>query len=179
MKKQLFRLLSGVIPVIAAISSAMAQVENNAPGPDYIKENMEQVTGPDAAATAESAAPLANTRALKDFNRNFKNAGNAVWYSIKKGFLVKFEEDGVQARAFYDSKGNLSATLRTYSAARLPREIHKQVTVAYYGYTIYLVNELTVGNKTAYLVSISNEEEVKTIRVTSDEMDVYEEFKKI
>jgi len=38
---------------------------------------------------------------------------------------------------------------------------------------------LTVGNKTAYLVSIKDNENIKTIRVTAEEMDVYEEFKKI
>lgn len=179
MKKQLFRILSGVIPAIAIFSSAVAQVESNSPAPDFFKENVTYVTETAANTTGGTDAAEVNMKAQKDFIRKFKNAGNASWYTIKNGLLVKFEQDGIKVRAFYDAKGRPTATLRTYEADKLPREIHKQVTVAYYGYTIYLVNELTVGDKTAYLVSIKDDENVKIIRVTEDEMDVYEEFKKI
>jgi len=48
----------------------------------------------------------------------------------------------------------------------------------YYDYSIFLVQEVKVGDKTAYLVKIEDEKSFKTIRVVDGEMDEYESYKK-
>ena len=177
MKKQFFRYLSGIIPAIALFAHVNAHAQVEKPG---MESNPTEFNEPSVnhASTNQGNTVNITTRVLKDFNKIFKGADKVDWSGIKHGFLAKFENNGVKTRAYYDMKGRLSATITTYGEDKLPKEIRKQVRSTYYDYSIYLVNEVTVGDKTAYLVSIQDEETIKTIRVMDDEMDVYEDFKK-
>ena len=178
MKKQIFRYLSGIVPAIAMFTSVNAQDDSNSQEP-LAAAKLQYEMPAQRVSDGETNVSEATTRALNNFNKVFKNTGNANWYALKHGMLVKFEDGGIKTKVFYNSKGKLVATLRTYGGDKLPKEIRKQVGQAYYGYNIFVVNELEVADKTAYLVSIADEENVKTIRITAEEMDIYEEFKKI
>ncbi len=177
MKKQLFRYLSGIIPAIALFTSVNGQVEKPS-----LESNYNEIISNEAKAnpvtTKDRSIVNINTNALKEFKKCFKDADKTSWYAIQHGFLAKFTTNDVQTRVFYDLKGRWTATIRTYSQDKLPAEVRKQVRSNYYDYSIYVVNEIMVGDKTAYLVSIEDRESIKTICVTENEMDVYEDFKK-
>jgi len=177
MKKQLFRYLSGIIPAIALFTSVNGQVEKPSLESNY-NEIIFNDTKANPVTTKDGSIVHINTNALKEFKKSFKDADKTNWSEIQHGFLAKFKTNGVQTRAFYDPKGRWTATIRTYSQDKLPGEVRKLVRSNYYDYSIYVVNEVIVGDKTAYLVSIEDGESIKTIRVTEDEMDVYEDFKK-
>jgi len=184
MKKTLFRYLSGCIPMIALFSSAYAQngdfslsskntvtkkfVFNQAIADQGLSDNNITVTIGDV-----------NARALKDFSKTFKAAANATWYQTQDGGSVaKFKLDGIDTRVDYDRKGRWTSTIRTYTEENLPAEIRHLVKSTYYDYNIFLVQEVSVGDKTAYLVKIEDATTFKTIRVVDGEMDVYEDYKK-
>jgi len=179
MKKTFLRYLTGFIPLIALFSSAYAQ------NGDFSFSSTKAKPGKFVfnEATAEqglSDINIAeiNARALKEFSKTFKSAANATWYEIKGGFIAKFEKDGITTRVDYDRKGRWVATLRIYAEANLPRDVRHLVKSTYYDYSISLVQEVTVGDKTAYLVKIEDADTLKTIRVVDGEMDVYEDYKK-
>jgi len=178
MKKQFLRWLSGFIPAIALFTNVNAQLEK--PGPPFNpREFMFNEDKVAPAAPDENDNVNIDSRALKNFYKSFKNADKVNWFRIENGFVVKFKDEGVETRVFYNPKGRLSATIRTYGQDKLPPYIRKLVRSTYYDYKIYLVNEITVGDKTAFLVSIEDPENVKTIRITDEDMDVYEDFQKI
>jgi len=180
MKKTFFRYLSGCIPLIALFTSAYAQKADlgmstkEVPSKIYVFDEMKA----EGAVLITNIADI-NARALKQFSKAFKSAANASWYETKEGgFVAKFRQDGIETRANYDHKGNWTGTIRTYTEENLPKEVRHMVKSNYYDYNIFLVQEVTVGNITAYLVKIEDATTLKTIRVIDGEMDVYESYKK-
>ena len=179
MKKTFLRYLIGFIPLIALFGSAYAQ------NGDFSFSSTKATSGKFVfnEATAEqglSDVNIAdiNARALKEFSKTFKTAANATWYEIKDGFIAKFKDDGIETRVGYNHKGRWMSTIRTYTEANLPRDVRRLVKSTYYDYSIFLVQEVTVGDKTVYLVKIEDADTLKTIRVIDGEMDVYEDYKK-
>ena len=177
MKKQLLRFVSGFIPALALFSQVNAQVAK-ASFEFNLKEAISTEALSNAAIINETNTANVNTRALKDFTKSFKDAENVSWSAIKDGFLASFKEDGVETKAFYDQKGRWSATIRTYQENKMPKDVRKQVKSNYYDFAINQVNEVTIGEITAYLVRIEDAESFKTIRVIDGEMDVYEDHNK-
>ncbi len=166
MKKQFFRYLPGFIPVIALFTSVNAQVADSSLELN-LKEWVFNAAKANPAITPEGNTANINTsinaRALKDFTRSFKNADKASWFEIKDGFVARFKEDDVETKAYYDRKGRWTSTIRTYNEDKLPKDIRKLVRSTYYDYSIYFVNEVTVGDQKAYLVKIQDETTLKTI----------------
>jgi hypothetical protein len=180
MKKTFLSYLSGCIPLIALFGSAYAQKADlgmstkEVPARIYVFDEMKA----EGAMLITNISDI-NAKALKQFSKTFKTAANASWYETKDGgFVAKFRQDGIETRANYDRKGNWSGTVRTYTEENLPKEVRHMVKSTYYDYSIFLVQEVTVGDKTAYLVKIEDASTLKTIRVIDGEMDVYEDFKK-
>ena len=177
MKKQLLRFVSGFIPALALFSQVNAQVAKAS-----FELNLKEAITTEALSNAvimnEPGTVNVNSRALKDFTKSFKDAENVSWSEMKDGFIAKFIDGGVETKAYYDQKGRWTATIRTYKENKLPKDIRKQVKSTYYDFTINQINEVTLGQITAYLVRIEDEDSFKTIRVIDGEMDVYEDYKK-
>ena len=180
MKKTFLRYLIGFIPLIALLGSAYAQKADlgmstkEVPSRIYVFDEMKA----ESAVLITNIADI-NARALKQFSKTFKSAANASWYQTAQGgYTAKFRQDGIETRVDYDRKGNWSGTIRTYTQENLPKEIRHIVKSTYYDYNIFLVQEVTVGNTTAYLVKIEDAATFKTIRVIDGEMDVYESYRK-
>jgi hypothetical protein len=177
MKKHFIRYLPGSILAIALFTNVHAQfakasLEMNA------KEYIYNEARANLALDKEVNAANVHTRALKDFGKNYKDAAKANWIRIQDGFVAKVKEVGVDIKVYYDRKGRWNATIRTYDEGKLPKDIRKIVKSTYYDYSITQINEVTVGDKTAYLVRVEDQETFKTIRIIDGEMDVYEDFKK-
>lgn len=88
-------------------------------------------------------------------------------------------KDGVQTKIFFNKRGGQTGMIRYYTENKLPNEVQRLVKAIYYDADIFLVTEVTVGNRTAYLVKVKDEMCTKTIRVMNGEMDVIEEFKNL
>jgi len=86
--------------------------------------------------------------------------------------------DGIRTRVFYDRKGNCESMIRDYSEDKLPYEIRHLVKSAYYDFSIYVINEVTIDRIRTYIVKIQNEVSLKTIMVANGEMVILEEYKK-
>jgi hypothetical protein len=177
MKKQFFRYMSVIITAMALFSNVNAQLAKRSMQFNLKESAFNEVYSYPAAADKANTATI-NTRALKDFNKNFKNAGKAEWSKIKNGFVAEFKINEVKTKVYYGRKGRWSATLRTYDQYKLPKDIRELVRSTYYDYDIYLVYEITIEDKTVYLVKIEDQQTIKTIRVIDGEMDVYGEYKK-
>ncbi|HEX4850097.1 MAG TPA: hypothetical protein VFV08_04780 [Puia sp.] len=127
-----------------------------------------------------------NTKALKNFRRDYKNAVNEDWTSIANsggsktegGYVCRFTLNDVTERAYYDNKGNWRFTIAGYSDEKLASDIHNSIKSTYYDYTITFVNEIDfAGGSKIYLVQISDKQNLKVVRVSDGQLDVIEEFK--
>jgi hypothetical protein len=180
MKKQFFFYKLGIIPLITLCCSVNAQT--NGFNANLNTSSSKEVAWNDNTKDKELPHYIGNsslsTKALKDFSKTFKGAGNAAWFEISDGFMAKFKKDEVETKVFYDRKGRWIANVRNYQENKLPKEIRHMVKSNYYDYSIFYVQEVTAGNQTAYLVKIEDKKSTKTIRIVDGEMDEYEAFEK-
>lgn len=182
MKKLFFRYISGFIPFIAMCTCAFAQTSkfktdlNNQASKEIAYEDNSRFREKHSSKVSTTSG--INTKAIKDFTKTFKKSADARWFVINDGFLAEFNFDGITTKVFYDRKGKWIASIRNYYENNLPRDIRHQVKSHYYDYNIYYVQEVTVGDKIAYLVKIEDNATMKTIRVLDGEMSETESFDK-
>lgn len=118
-----------------------------------------------------------SSKIAKNFTRNFKNANDLRINKFDNYTYIYCINNGIVNRIRYDRKGNWDYTIRYYEEAQLPIEIRRQVRSTFLDYEIFGVTEVTVGDKTAYLVRIKTTEAWKTVKVLEDEMTIIESFR--
>lgn len=118
-----------------------------------------------------------HTKAEIRFTDAYENATDILWYHLNdKRLMVRFFDNDIQTKIFYNRKGNQESMIRYYTEDKLPNEVRRLVKAIYYDFNIFQVIEVTVGRQTAYLVKIEDKSCTKTIRVMNGEMEVIEEF---
>jgi len=180
MKKQFSFYKLGIIPLIILCCSVNAQTKNlnaNLNSPSSKEVALDDNTKERDLSASNNNSTM-STKALKNFSKTFKDADNAAWEETGDGLKAEFTKDGIETNVFFDRKGRWIANVRNYQEDKLPKEIRHQVKSVYYDYNIFYVQEITVGDKMAYLVKMEDKSSVKTIRVVDGEMDEYLAFEK-
>jgi len=125
-----------------------------------------------------------NHKAVKDFDRNFKNA-NAKWYQVENQFVAMFTADEVSYQVAYDKKGHKLYSIRNYDENKLPGDIRHNVKSIYYDYAITLVQEIEMPfnvenplNAPTYIIHLEGKTKFINLRVCDGEMDEWQKFNK-
>ena len=181
MKHSSLRMIAVIIPAIAAFNVTIAQGEKNLS--DLSSSNLKDYTLTKKMRNTlvedpGTPTPDISVRAVKKFDKQYKNVENERWFKIENGSVAEFEKDGITTKVFYTPKGSWHATLRYYQEDKLPKDIRHMVKSVYYDFNIIIVIEVFASNKMAYLVKIESKDMIKTIRVLDGEMDEYESFQK-
>ena len=119
-----------------------------------------------------------NTKALREFRKEFKGVSNEEWFPISMGYSAEFTSESIRNTVVYDKKGNWKFTISHYSEYKLPAEIRATVKSTYYDYSITLVEEIHVQEKIIYLVHMQNENTWKNVRICDGDMELIEDFNK-
>lgn len=119
-----------------------------------------------------------NHKAVKDFERNFKNA-NAKWYQVENQFVAMFTLDDADYQVAYDKKGHKLYSIRAYSEDKLPADVRHNVKSTYYDYAITLVQEIEMPLKPlTFIVHLSGKTDLINLRIIDGEMDEWQKYKK-
>jgi len=181
MKNLSFRYLAVIIPAIVAFNVAIAQGEkiltdaNSGNLNDY---SMGKKVKNSPTEDPAPPAPEISTKAIRQFDKQFKTTSNERWYTIGNGQVAEFEKDGITTKVFFSQKGVWQAMVRYYQEDKLPFYVKEMVRTSYYDFDIVTVIEVSACNKIAYLVKMDGKNYIKTIRVVDGEMDEYESFRK-
>src|SRR5687768_7573970 len=119
-----------------------------------------------------------NIHATRDFKRNFKNATDVKWVKHENGASVYFKNDGLKMRSSYNINGKKEYTLKYYEETKMPSDLRKLVRSNYYDHNIVIVTEVNRHNHTSYLVKMENEKEYLTLKISDEEMTVFEKTNK-
>jgi hypothetical protein len=179
MKKTLFTVIIGFIPVLFLVSHISAQEKNY----DWASAQSNKSNFIELPANNNENAALANAyelrvspKAVKNFMKSFRGAENTNWYKMPQGLMVYFTVDGIKMRSVYDNKGNWLYSLRFYTEEYLPKNMRHQVKSNYYDFNITAVNEVQENNKTVYFIQLEGTKSYKTIWLCDGEMEVANEF---
>ena len=77
-------------------------------------------------------------------------------------------------RASYNTKGKKEYTLSYYDETKMDADLRRLVRSNYYDHNIVIVTEVIRNNQLYYLVKMENEKEYLTLKVTDEEMTVFE-----
>src|SRR4051812_45195969 len=112
-----------------------------------------------------------NSKALKDFNKSFKNITGEQWYKVTDGFMANFKENEIETKVAYDQKGKWHCTVRTFGENQLPSDVRDLLKSRYYDYKILLIYEIRHDN-TVYILKIEDATTLKTLRVADGEIEI-------
>ncbi|MEO8110020.1 MAG: hypothetical protein ABI594_08315 [Ginsengibacter sp.] len=180
MKKFLFAIIAGSISLLAITNGAVAQTSNklkvfHSPGNAVVIYMLMSAT--DKTASLDGI----NTKALRNFRKAYKEATSVKWIKGDHGITAQFIANGIQTVVYYDTKGHWQGSLKNYYEEKFNSKLRGLVRSAYYDYKICYVQEIetidTYGAPT-YLAYIEDDANFKVIRIGTDVMDVYQQFKK-
>lgn len=168
MKKTILVFAAGLVCSLATISFAEAQ-------------NTKNILLLTAGSTLEkTASPTTgiNSRAMRDFKKNFPTVEGATWSSIKDGWVASFVQQDIRSTVVYNEHGDWQFTINYYGEHHLPSEVRAAVKSTYFDCSISGVEEVHVQDKTVYLVHLQDEKTWKKVRVYEGEMELIENFDK-
>src|SRR5260221_3142518 len=148
MKKTTLSLASFCILATLAINVAKAQTTNKSGIADSKSMEISFAFGEVTLINSSSENLNAiNTKAVRDFDKNYKAVTDEKWYKVSNGYLARFASNGNENMAAYDLKGHWRFTISYYDEKKLPDEVRATVKSIYYDYSITRVEEIHVDDK--------------------------------
>ena len=111
-------------------------------------------------------------KALKHFNKTFKEAGEVKWMTLSDGYAAKFIYNGITQRVFYNKQGSLVGVVKGYTGDMLPDEIQSLVERKNPGYVINHTDEIELARlpgRITYIVQLQRNQNLKVIRISEGE----------
>ncbi|KIC92678.1 hypothetical protein [Flavihumibacter solisilvae] len=171
MKKLISTAIAAIFITAVPVSSAYTQPNN--------EQNFASDLYPAIVRPLDAEKLYAdNTKAIRNFRKEFKNTTGESWYALQDGYRVKFLQNGVYNMADYNAKGKWLRTIRYYDEQGLPKDIRNAVRHEFLDFNIFLVMEMNLPQSIIYLVKIEDKTSWKTVRVSGDDIDVVESFTK-
>jgi hypothetical protein len=177
MKKLLLAITASTAMMLSASNSIFAQA-NVASANSGKKSIANAETGGENESLSSSTKSKKSAKAFKTFSRQFKNVSNADWEMTATGaFVASFRDEKTSSKVYYNENGSYICTIKRYAESELPQSVRHMVKSTYYDYAITSVDEIQ-SEATVYLVHIVFGNNCKTIRVTDEGMDIYEDLTK-
>src|SRR5690348_7083025 len=149
MKKILKTFMAAAVTAVVLTQSVKAQFALRGSLPIDATRSSISVEGETKNETSLSGV---HPRAVKDFQKSFKDITSEQWSKLTDGFIASFTMDSVQTRVAYNRNGRWQYTMQFYGENKLPRDIKSMVKSVYYDYNMYRVAEIHVDNQPLYIV---------------------------
>src|SRR4030095_3850802 len=185
MKKKLFAFCADAILLLTIVLSSNAQNLDSVGKPDlHSFNNTTYAVFHEKNRTGDSGSLRLNERnsnAVRSFARDFRNVSDVRWIKSEKGFFTAyFVDNDIQNWIVYNSRGSCEAMIRYYYEEKLPYSVRHIVKSAYYDFSIFCVNEITVNGTTAYTVTLTDKTRDtifwKIVQVVDSEMVLIKEY---
>ena len=137
---------------------------------------------PDLAKAEKAVGSLpetaVNIKVVRSFRKTFPDISNEKWDFLDGYYFVNFSIDQVKYKIVYTKNGSLDYAMKMYEEKNLPKEVRAMVKSQYYDYTIHTAQELSINNKTIYIIQMSDSNSWKSVRVCEGEVEEIENLKK-
>lgn len=177
MKKLLLAITASTSMIFIASNLVFAQAKGNIASANTGNKNLAlSETNRENESAGSTTKSKKSAKAFKSFSRQFKNVPNAAWEMTNTGaFVASFHDEKVNTKVYYNENGGYICTIKRYAESELPESVRHMVKSTYYDYNIICAEEIESSSK-VYLVHIVFGDNNKTIRVTDEGMDVYEDL---
>lgn len=125
-------------------------------------------------ANGEDVSP----RAVKSFNKSFKNATEVKWTVTDNYFKADFALNGQYVAAFYNEDGAMIALTRNLSSLQLPIALQADLKSNYDCYWISNVLEVANEEGTSYYITLETADEQLTLKSSGDSWGTFKKQRK-
>ncbi len=125
-------------------------------------------------ANGEDVSP----RAVKSFNKSFKNATEVKWTVTDNYFKADFALNGQYVSAFYNEDGSMIALTRNLSSLQLPIALQADLKSNYNCYWISNVLEVANEEGTSYYITLETGDEQLTLKSSGDSWSNFKKQRK-
>lgn len=136
-------------------------------------------------AKGEKTTPATsiNSKAIRAFEKSFKNASGERWYEMPDGYRAKFTIKGMKSdityKVDYDKKGSWTHTILSYDEKELAKDIRDQVKTNYFDYSIVYVDCIMMPhNQNTYVIHLEGATNWINVRIADGEMDELQKYNK-
>jgi len=120
-----------------------------------------------------------NEKVLNAFSKTFQEAKEVSWSESPETYEVKFKQNEIRSRVYYDKEGNILKAYRYYFEQNLPLLVLSKVKAKYTDKKIFGVVEVSSDEGTFYYITLEGEKDWKEIKADSyGSMTVERKFKK-
>ena len=181
MKKLFLSCIQLLMSALLITGSASAQRTISASVTTGQPGNSESSLTTSVNETAKAGADIKDihVRAVKNFNRQYKDARDVKWLNADKTIMASFEKDGIHNRVIYYKNGRWLHTILSYDPSRLPEPVREIIKSNFRNYDITWVTEVQERNNVFHFVNIENEKSFKQIAVCDDRFSIYKNFRKV
>jgi DNA-dependent RNA polymerase auxiliary subunit epsilon len=117
-------------------------------------------------------------RAVRDFEKQYKNVSEVKWFVVDEGFIVYCNEGDNRLKVFYGPKGNFKCTVRNYTEAFLPKDVRHLVKSNYYDFNIFYVTEISSAEQKVYIIKLESKTAWNDVKVVDGEIVSVKEYVK-
>ena len=153
MKQALFSITMILMIASSKYSTAQSRTDLALNFPGLITSS-----SPAEPRSTETTASEVNVRAMKDFNRAYKNVPDVKWFNSESGQFASFSSNGTHTRVVYDVKGRRAYTIISYIEAKLNPSVRNLVMSKYYDAAIIGVHQFEFGNRTVYVIKMLDQQ---------------------
>lgn len=173
MKKLLF---SAVVSLSIALIAPPVNGQSSRSTPGFSKVSISN----DESAETKISAPTSKgeSRAFKNFSRNYKKAMNVSWHTSGNVLIANFSEGNATKRVMYLSNGQWLRTLVHYDESQLSDYVKSMVNRKYPNFSITNVTEVHENGMIAFFINIENGKEIKQVISYEDEVWTHTQFRK-
>lgn len=120
-----------------------------------------------------------NSRAARNFTKEYKNVSDEKWLILQDGFIAKFNLNDIEYMIAYNKKGNWVHAIRFYHETELSSDIRHIVKSTYYDYNIILIQEIEKPrNNLTYIIHLEGKTDWINLKINDEEMEEWQKFKK-
>jgi len=112
-----------------------------------------------------------NPKVLRNFIREFHNAGNVRWFRVKDYILAISTQMDLPTRTLFDKEGYIVYSISLYSEKQLPFEIRDLIKRKYYDYNIDYVWKATDDNHQQWTAKMENDLSYVTVLIEDRGME--------
>lgn len=120
---------------------------------------------------------MVSPRAMKSFRQNFKNAGDATWYENGNSYIAKYLTHGRPSRTAIQKNGYVLYSIIYGTEKDLPDEARRIIKANYLDFEIGNVSEVESMGLSAFIINISKDNELYTLRFADGGLDELSHYK--
>lgn len=177
MKKGTITRIFASLAATFATTFLFAQDQNLIAANRFKPEQSKAITTIYNKPASSTATVYVKAKVMRSFLDSFRDAYEVQWSGSNSRYFASFKQEGRWCKALFDGKGGLVFSIRYSTEKDLPHDVRKQLKSTYIDYAIGAVTEINTDNLNAWVVNLSDGDNLIVVSVADGAMYELHQYK--